>query len=125
MTVPTVPGTTPAPAPQHAGRALTVWSYLVDFGYLVWFWVMLAAGYWVYSWFDMEPGMGDSLTDAGVLGWLTAVGVTAAVVLPSIIGAWLALRARRAGAGLGATVALGLNVLIVLGYVVLTLVMGV
>ena len=60
MTVPTVPaGATPSTAPAHPGRTLTVWSYVVNLAYVAWFWVMFAAGYWVYSWFDLDPSAGD------------------------------------------------------------------
>ena len=85
---------------------------------MVWFWVMFAGGYWVASWFGIDP-VEESITDQGVLGWLAAVGLGLVAALPSLIGAVLAVRARRAGAGAAATVALILNLALPIGWIAL------
>jgi hypothetical protein len=90
-------------------------AYLVNLTYLVWFWVTFAAGYWVYSWFDLEPGV-DSLPDAGVGGWIALFGWALVASLPSWFGTRFAVRAGRAGGGKVATIALILNLVVVVGF---------
>jgi hypothetical protein len=120
MTIPTVPASAqPSAASARPGRTLTVWSYLVNLAYLAWFWVMFAAGYWVYSLFDLDPSAGDELSSEGVLGWSAAMVFGVVTALPSWVGAWLALRARAAGAGVAAVISLVLNLLIAVGYLAL------
>ncbi len=113
MSVPTVPksGPTPTSTPQP-GAGLVRRAYLVNLVYLAWFWVMFAAGYWVYSWFDLDPSAGGWLGDAGPVGWVAALGYAAVATIPSWVGAVLAGRARRAGAGRAATVALVVNLVV-------------
>jgi tetrahydromethanopterin S-methyltransferase subunit E len=108
---------------SHPARALTTWSYAVNLAYLVWLPVMFVAGYWVYSWFGLEPGM-DTLSSAGFLGWLATLGFGLVTTLPSWCGAWLAVRARRVGGHMAAVVALVLNLLLAVGYTLVVLVGG-
>jgi hypothetical protein len=122
MTVPTVPANAqPTAGPSHPGRSLTVWSYVVNVAYLAWFWVMFAASYWVYSLFDLDPGAGDVLSSEGALGWLAAMVFGVVTALPSWVGAWLALRARTAGAGVAAVISLVLNLMLAVGYLALVI----
>ena len=107
-----------APSAGTRARSLTLAAYLVNLGYLVWFWVMFAAGYWVASWFGIDPAE-QSLTDQGVLGWLAAIGTGLVAALPSLVGVLLAIRAKRLGAGVAATWALVLNIALPIGWVVL------
>ena len=97
-------------------HALTLAAYLVNLTYIVWFWVMFAAGYWVASWFGIDP-VEASITDQGALGWLAVIGLGLVAALPSFIGVALAVRAKRVGAGAAATVALVLNILIPIAWV--------
>jgi len=83
---------------QHAAdrsraRSLTLAAYVVNLGYLVWFWVMFIGGYWVASWFGIDP-VEESITDQGVLGWLAAFGLGVVSAVPSLVGAFLAVRAK-------------------------------
>ncbi len=110
---------TPHAPDAGAGRgSLTAAAYLVNLTYLVWFWVMFVAGYWVASWFGIDPSS-ESITDQGVLGVLAAIGLGLVAALPSLYGLLLAVRAKRAGAGVAATVAIVLNIAIMLGWVAL------
>ena len=104
-------------APSKA-RTLTLAAYLVNLAYVVWFWVMFAGGYWVASWFGIDP-VEESITDQGLLGWLAAIGLGLVAALPSLVGVVLAVRAKRAGAGAAATVALVLNIALPIGWVAL------
>ena len=99
-------------------RTLTLAAYLVNLGYVVWFWVMFAGAYWVASWFDIDPAE-ESLFDQGLLGWLAGIGSLLVAALPSLVGALLAVRAKRAGAGRAATVALVLNLALPIGWIAL------
>lgn len=113
---------------QHAAdrsraRSLTLAAYVVNLGYLVWFWVMLIGGYWVASWFGIDP-VEESITDQGVLGWLAAFGLGVVSAVPSLVGAFLAVRAKRAGAGTAATVALVINILVPIGWIALQMLMA-
>jgi hypothetical protein len=104
-------------APSKA-RTLTLAAYLVNLAYVVWFWVMFAGGYWVASWFGVDP-VEESITDQGLLGWLAAIGLGLVAALPSLVGVVLAVRAKRAGAGRAATVALVMNIALPIGWVAL------
>ena len=113
---------------QHAAdrsraRSLTLAAYVVNLGYLVWFWVMFIGGYWVASWFGIDP-VEESITDQGVLGWLAAFGLGVVSAVPSLVGAFLAVRAKRAGAGTAATVALVINILVPIGWIALRMLMA-
>lgn len=99
-------------------RTLTLAAYLVNLAYLAWFWVMFAGGYWVASWFGIDP-VEESITDQGLLGWLAAIGLGLVAALPSLIGVVLAARAKRAGAGTAATVALIINIALPIGWIAL------
>ncbi|KAB7745448.1 hypothetical protein GA707_05845 [Nostocoides sp. F2B08] len=107
----------PTPTSSRA-RTLTLAAYLVNLAYLVWFWVMFAGAYWVASWFDIDPAE-ESVFDQGLLGWVAGIGSLLVMVLPSLVGALLALRAKRAGAGTAATVALVLNLALPVGWIAL------
>jgi hypothetical protein len=77
------------PADRSRARSLTLAAYVVNLGYLVWFWVMFIGGYWVASWFGIDP-VEESITDQGVLGWLAAFGLGVVSAVPSLVGAFLA-----------------------------------
>lgn len=111
------------PADRSRARSLTLAAYVVNLGYLVWFWVMLIGGYWVASWFGIDP-VEESITDQGVLGWLAAFGLGVVSAVPSLVGAFLAVRAKRAGAGTAATVALVINILVPIGWIALQMLMA-
>mgnify|MGYP003450519347 FL=1 len=111
------------PADRSRARSLTLAAYVVNLGYLVWFWVMFIGGYWVASWFDIDP-VEESITDQGVLGWLAAFGLGVVSAVPSLVGAFLAVRAKRAGAGTAATVALVINILVPIGWIALQMLMA-
>ena len=111
------------PADRSRARSLTLAAYVVNLGYLVWFWVMLIGGYWVASWFGIDP-VEESITDQGVLGWLAAFGLGVVSAVPSLVGAFLAVRAKRAGAGTAATVALVINILVPIGWIALQMLLA-
>ena len=79
---------------------------------------MFAGGYWVASWFGIDP-VEESITDQGVLGWLAAIGLGLVAALPSLIGVLLAVRAKHAGARTAATVALVINIMLPIGWIAL------
>ena len=106
------------PTTTSRARTLTLAAYLVNLTYVVWFWVMFAGGYWVASWFGIDP-VEESITDQGVLGWLAAIGLGLVAALPSLIGVVLAVRAKRAGAGTAATLALVINIMLPIGWIAL------
>jgi hypothetical protein len=106
------------PASSSSARTLTLAAYLVNLTYLAWFWVMFMGGYWVASWFGIDP-VEESITDQGVLGWLAAIGLGLVAALPSLVGVLLAVRAKRAGAGTAATVALVINLMVPIGWIAL------
>ncbi|MCB2175645.1 MAG: hypothetical protein KQH57_07540 [Actinomycetales bacterium] len=113
MTVPTVPTRDPQPtAPEQPGAGLTRRAYVVNLAYVAWFWVMFAAGYWVYSWFDLDPSAGQPLRDAGLAGWVATIGYALVATSPSWVGAWFAGRARVVGAGRAGTIALVVNLVV-------------
>ena len=111
------------PADRSRARSLTLAAYVVNLGYLVWFWVMFIGGYWVASWFGIDP-VEESITDQGVLGWLAAFGLGVVSAVPSLVGAFLAVRAKCAGAGTAATVALVINILVPIGWIALQMLMA-
>lgn len=63
----------PLASARPQALALTRVAYQVNLTYLLWFWITFTAGYWVYSWFDLEPGV-DTLPDAGGEGWIALTG---------------------------------------------------
>lgn len=71
----------PLASARPQALALTRVAYLVNLTYLLWFWITFTAGYWVYSWFDLEPGV-DTLPDAGGEGWIALTGWVRRSVLP-------------------------------------------
>jgi hypothetical protein len=114
----TTPPVHRAPSAGSSARSLTLAAYLVNLAYVLWFCVAFAAGYWVASWFGIDP-VEASITDQGVLGWLAAIGLGLFAALPSLAGILLAVRGKRAGAGVAATVALVLNIALPLGWIAL------
>ncbi|MDN4477281.1 hypothetical protein QQX10_04635 [Demequina sp. SYSU T00039] len=104
------PATAPAPrlAGSHARRQLSL-AYSINMAYFLWFWVALALGYWVFSWFGRVPGE-DTLREAGPLGWVAILAGGMVLGAPSWIGMRYARRARRAGVGVRATRALAFNI---------------
>ena len=114
----TTPPVHSAPSAGSGARSLTLAAYLVNLAYVLWFWGAFAAGYWVASWFGIDP-VEASITDQGVLGWLAAIGLGLFAALPSLLGILLAVRAKHAGAGAAATVALVLNIALPLGWIAL------
>lgn len=103
--------------------ALTRAAYVVNLSYLLWFWVTFAAGYWVYSWFDLEPGA-TALTDEGIRGWIALTAWALSASVPSWLGTRFAIRALRAGGLKSAVGALILNLVFIVGFSVLILLSG-
>jgi hypothetical protein len=130
MSTPTVPQSSqnpPQPAPiDGSAQSLTIMAFLAPLTYLIWFWVMFAAGYWLTDLFDAYPSSSTApaLASMGVGGWLANLAYFVVLALPSWVGAGLAVRARRQGGGAAALVALGLNLLLIVGCLVLGLVSG-
>jgi hypothetical protein len=117
MTVPTIPPTAqlPADVEPRPGHQWTVAAFLAPVAYLVWLVVMFAAGYWVTSLFDFEPGQGESFADQGTAEWFANAAYFLVVAAPSWIGVGLAAKARALGAGTSALVAFWLNLLMGVG----------
>jgi hypothetical protein len=107
--------TTQDPSTDRA-RSWTVAAWLMPLSYLVWFWVMFALGYWVTDAFDAYPSTDVPLIQTGLDGVLAAIGYGLVCGLPSWIGVWLAVRARRLGAGAAAVGALALNLVMAIGW---------
>lgn len=120
---------TPAPtqpaAPAQPSRRLTARAYWVQLAYIPWLMVMFALGYWVYSLFDVEPGLGTDLFDQGLLGRLANVAYYALLALPSWLGALIGSRARKAGGGRAATIAMWQNLIVGATLMVLSLFLSV
>jgi hypothetical protein len=93
-------------------RALTVWAFAVQLAYIPWMAVMFVLGYVVYSWFDVEPGLGVDLLDQGILGRLANIAFYAVLAVPSWLGAALGAKARAAGGGRAATIAMWQNLIV-------------
>jgi hypothetical protein len=119
MTVPTIPPTAkpPAGAEPRPGHQWTVAAFLAPLGYLLWLVVMFAAGYWVTSLFDFEPGQGENFADQGTAEWFANAAYFLVVAVPSWIGVGLAAKARALGASKSALVAFWLNLLMGVGLV--------
>lgn len=98
----------PRRAGSHARRQLSL-AYSINMTYFLWFWVALALGYWVFSWFGRVPGE-DTLREAGPLGWVAILAGGVVLGTPSWLGVRYARRARRAGIGAPATRALAFNI---------------
>lgn len=111
------------PSKEPRSRTLIRAAYAVNLAYVLWFWVTFAAGYWVYSLFGLDPSV-DSLKSAGGLGWIALVMWALAASVPSWFGARFAVRAVRAGGRGSATVALILNVVFVVAFLVWIIVAG-
>ena len=120
MTTPTVPQHSPSPvAPEESpSRIWTSMAYLSLLAYLVWLPVMFVMGYWVTSWFDVDPGSGPTMADQGVLGWLANLGLAVLAGLPAWLGAGAAIRSRHLGGRTAPLVALVLTVLVALVFLV-------
>jgi hypothetical protein len=86
--------------------------------YLPWGVGMIFIAYATYYLFGLEPESGESLASRGVLGWVANLLIAVALAVPSWVGAWLAVLARRNGAGGLSAVALLLNLLIGVAVVV-------
>jgi hypothetical protein len=116
----------PGPAPiSTKSRAQTLRgnAYKVNLAYLLWFWITFAAGYWVYSWFDLDPSV-DRLADHGLGGRVALTAWALFASVPSWFGARFALRSMREGGGRSAGVALAVNLVLVAGFLVWILLSG-
>jgi hypothetical protein len=71
--------------------------------------------------FNAYPSTDVPLKQTGLGGVLAAIGYGVVCGLPSWIGVWLAVRARRLGAGAGALGALALNLIMAIGWFALGL----
>ncbi len=96
-------------------RRWTVAAFLMPLTYVVWFWVVFALGYWVTDMFDAYPSTDVPLIRTGLAGVIAAAVYGLVCGLPAWIGVWLAVKARRAGAGVSAIAALALDLLIAVG----------
>lgn len=85
--------------------------------YLLWFWVSFAFGYFITDLVGAYPSVdpGPALTELGLRGYLAIAIWGLQLALPALVGVWLAMRARRLGAGRPAVAALLLNLVIALG----------
>ena len=105
MTTPTVPEAQHASAsPAGRSRPWTIAAFLTQVVYIIWLPLMFALGYLLGDVFGYEPG---SESPSGF--WARAVLVVVALLvipLPSWVGVWLAVRARRLGGRAAAVVAL-------------------
>lgn len=110
----------PGSVQDDGPRRWTVRAFLMPLTYLVWFWVVFALGYWVTDMFDAYPSTDTPLVQTGLDGILANVGYGLVAALPSWIGVWLAVRARREGAGTAAIAALLLNLVMGIGMFALT-----
>jgi hypothetical protein len=114
--------TIPAPVqPDRADSArasrLTRWAFAMPLTYLLWFWVSFAFGYFITDVVGAYPSVdpGPALTELGLGGYLGIAIWGLQLALPALVGVWLAMRARRFGAGWPAVAALLLNLVIALG----------
>jgi len=117
MTVPTIPPTAqPSSGVEpRPGHQWTVAAFLAPLAYLVWLVVMFAAGYWVTSLFDFEPGQGENFADQGTAEWFANAAYFLVVAVPNWVGVGLAAKARALGAGTSALAAFWLNLLMGVG----------
>jgi hypothetical protein len=102
-------------------RSLTAAAYWVQLLYVPWIVVMFVLAYGVMS----LLGAADETvkwTSQGALGWALTIAYAVVAALPNWLGAWLALRARRGGAGSAATVALWQNLIVGLAFTVFVLI---
>lgn len=103
-----------APAEGDRGRSLTIAAWLMPLAFLVWFPLIIAAGYWLTDLMDVYPAEGatQDMIETGLVGWLVAIGFGLVAGLPGWIGAALAVQARRRGARTAALLALVVNLLL-------------
>jgi hypothetical protein len=99
---------------------MTAAAYWVQLLYVPWLVVMFVLAYAVIG----ILGVGESVawTSQGVLGWALTLLYAAVVAFPNWLGAWLAIRARRSGAGPAATVAQWQNLIVGIGIAVLVVI---
>lgn len=97
-------------APRNPGRGTTGAAYWVQLLYVPWLVVMFVLAYAIIG--ILGVGESASWTSQGALGWVLTVAYAAVVASPNWLGAALAVRARRSGAGPAATVALWQNLIV-------------
>jgi hypothetical protein len=122
MASPTVPQESHQPNPVAArpatnrGRSMTAAAYWVQLLYVPWLVVMFVLAYGVMGLLGVDETV--EWTSQGVLGWALTMAYAVVVAVPNWLGASLAVRARRAGAGSAAIVALWQNLVVGLALVV-------
>ena len=116
MSSPTVPQSSqhhspvaPQP-PTNPGRSMTAAAYWVQLLYVPWLVAMFVLAYGVMGLLGVSESV--EWTSQGALGWALTMAYAVVVALPNWFGAWLAVRARRSGAGPAATVALWQNLIV-------------
>jgi hypothetical protein len=107
------------PSAHAAGddsRRMTIAAWLMPLAFIVWFPLMFATGYWLSELLDVYPAEGatQEMTEIGLGGWLVAFLFGLLVGLPGWVGAAFAVRARRLGARTAAAMALVVNLLLAL-----------
>ncbi len=100
---------------SQGARRWTMAAFLMPLSYVVWFWVVFALGYWVTDMFDAYPSTDVPLIQTGLDGVIAAAAYGVVCGLPAWIGVWLAVKARRGGAGVSAIAALVLDLLLAVG----------
>ena len=116
MSSPTVPQNSEHPSPvapqppTNPGRSMTAAAYWVQLLYVPWLVAMFVLAYGVMGILDVTESV--AWTSQGTLGWALTMAYAVVVALPNWLGAWLAVRARRGGAGPAATVALWQNLIV-------------
>jgi hypothetical protein len=116
VTSPTMPQDSQQPSrvarepASNPGRSMTAAAYWAQLLYVPWLVVMFVLAYAVIG----ILGVGESVawTSQGLLGWVFTLVYAAVVAFPNWLGAGLALRARKSGAGPAATVALWQNLIV-------------
>lgn len=109
-------------AVQPSAKPWTTGAYLSLLAYVVWLPLMFAFGYLLADLLGYDPGMTEP---SGFLALAVTVLVAVAVVpLPSWIGAGLAIKARKLGAGTACVVALALCLISGVALLVMSLPLG-
>jgi hypothetical protein len=116
MSSPTVPQNSQHPSPvapqppTNPGPSMTAAAYWVQLLYVPWLVVMFVLAYGVMGLLGVSESV--EWTSQGALGWALTLAYAVVVALPNWLGAWLAVRARKGGAGRAATVALWQNLIV-------------
>ncbi len=100
---------------------MTAAAYWVQLLYVPWIVVMFVLAYGVMSLLGADD---DAIkwTSQGALGWALTLAYAVVAAVPNWLGAWLAVRASRGGAGPAATVALWQNLIVGLAFTIFVLI---